>query len=74
MGVFGMNQETQEWMRLAKTPQTRERMVPDRWHRPVRGLLLAIRAIRFRHNTCDPDNLHDVLFGGWTDDTKDGQR
>lgn len=25
------------------------------------------RAIRFRHNTLDPDDEHDVLFDGWPD-------
>ncbi|MCF8587159.1 hypothetical protein [Gordonia liuliyuniae] len=28
------------------------------------------RAIRFRHNTFDPDAQQDALFGGWPDDTE----
>lgn len=28
------------------------------------------RAIRFRHNTSDPDDEHDALFVGWPDDTE----
>ncbi|MFF1919150.1 hypothetical protein ACFVW8_01040 [Streptomyces sp. NPDC058221] len=31
------------------------------------------KPIRFRHNTLDPDDLHDVLLEGWSDDMKDGQ-
>ncbi len=30
------------------------------------------RPIRFRHNTLDPDDLHDVLFDGWPDQAKPG--
>ncbi len=26
------------------------------------------RPIRFRHNTLDPDDVHDALFDGWPDD------
>ncbi|WP_030420663.1 hypothetical protein [Streptomyces sp. NRRL F-5065] len=37
----------------------------DRW---------AGRAIRFRHNTLDPDDEHDVLFDGWPDDRKKSRR
>ncbi|MFI6347055.1 hypothetical protein [Streptomyces sp. NPDC050560] len=32
------------------------------------------RAIRFRHNSSDPDDEHDVLFDGWPDDTKESRR
>ncbi|MFE7622335.1 hypothetical protein [Streptomyces sp. NPDC057509] len=32
------------------------------------------RAIRFRHNTSDPDDEHDALFVGWPDDTKESRR
>ncbi|MFI1463232.1 hypothetical protein [Nocardia carnea] len=32
------------------------------------------RPIRFRHNTLDPDVLHDVLFDGWPAHAKDGPR
>lgn len=28
------------------------------------------RPIRFRHNTVDPDDLHDVLFDGWAGETE----
>ncbi|SHI67072.1 hypothetical protein SAMN05421803_101890 [Nocardiopsis flavescens] len=30
------------------------------------------RAVRLRHNTCDPDDRSDVLFDGWPD-TEDGR-
>ncbi|MCR1786610.1 hypothetical protein KVF89_29010 [Nocardioides carbamazepini] len=30
--------------------------------------------VRFRHNTLDPDDLHDVLFDGWPDDARTGRR
>lgn len=29
------------------------------------------RSIRFRHNTLDPDDLHDILFDGWPGKTGD---
>ncbi|MER6723850.1 hypothetical protein [Streptomyces halstedii] len=32
------------------------------------------RAIRFRHNTLDPDDEHDVLFDGWPDDSEESRR
>lgn len=32
------------------------------------------RAIRFRHNTFDPHDVHDVRFDGWGDSTKRARR
>lgn len=31
------------------------------------------RTIRFRHNTLDPDDLRDVRFAGWADETNAGR-